>query len=73
MQCYFTQLSIFKFVIRINSFSLLVTRMQPIERACAAINISREAFYNHVGFALNDIDASICIEHIFDHKFSRES
>ena len=39
---YFTQLSIFKFGTRINSFSLLVTNTQLVESAWAAISISRE-------------------------------
>ncbi len=41
-ECYFAQLSILKFGIRINSFSLFVTRVQAIESAWAAISISRE-------------------------------
>jgi len=39
---YFAQFSILRFGTRLNSFSLFVTTMQPIERTCAAISISRE-------------------------------
>ena len=39
---YFTQFSIFKSGTRTNSFSLLVTRVQAVERAWAAINMSRD-------------------------------
>ena len=42
VECHLTQLSIFNRGIRENSFSLFVTRMQVIERAWAAISISRE-------------------------------
>ena len=39
---YFTQLSILRFGTLLNSFSLFVTKMQAMERTCAAISISRE-------------------------------